>query len=308
MAMASMLRVVDELSPLRDPVLIAAFAGANGGGSAAATMQYLCEQWRARPVAEIDPDECFDFTVRRPIVRFVDGVRTVEWPVNRIYVASPPGAARDVVLLPGIEPHMQWRHFGAALIECLRALGCSSAVLLGSEAGPVPHTRPLPLRLTTTDDAMGQAFALEPAEESAEGPIDFATALGEQLKAEGTGLTMLTVLTPFYIPTEPNARAMLTLSHALDGAFGTSTLTSRLDEAAAVLDEEASAAVEDSPALRVGVQSLERQFDWIRGASMPKRGAPGATAPLPTHAEVLDQVEHMLRDQRRPGGGLAPAS
>jgi hypothetical protein len=306
--MASMLRVVDDLPSLRDPLLIAAFAGANGGGSAAATVQYLCEQWRGRLVAEVDPDEYFDFTVRRPIVRFVDGVRTIEWPVNRIYVVSPPGASRDVVLLPGIEPHMQWRHFGAALLECLRALGCRSAVLLGSEAGPVPHTRPLPLRLTTTDAAMAHAFALEPAEESAEGPIDFAIALGEQLRVEGIALTMLTVLTPFYIPTEPNARAMLALTHAIDGAFGTSTLTSRLDEAAAVLDEEATQAVEDSPALKAGVQSLERQFDWIRGVSMPKGGAPGPAPALPTHAEVLDQVEHMLRDQRRPGGERAPAS
>jgi hypothetical protein len=293
--------VLDDLPPLRDPLLIAGFAGAHGGGSAAATIQYLCEQWGARPVAEIDPDEYFDFTVRRPIVRRVDGQRTVEWPVNRIYVASA-GTGRDLVLLPGIEPHMQWRRFTADLRACLAALGCRSAVLLGAQAGPVPHTRPLPLRLTTTDPATAAHFAVEPTETIDEGVIDFATAFAELLREGGTGVTTLTVLTPFYEPAEPNANAMLVLTRAIDSALGTSTLVSRLEDAAHELDLETAQAVASAPALQAAVRSLEQQFDWIRGTvAGGKMPAPPATSALPTGSEVLAQVESLLRGEQRPG-------
>jgi hypothetical protein len=32
----------------------------------------------------------------------------LDWPELRFYVASPPGAERDVVLLAGVAPHLRW--------------------------------------------------------------------------------------------------------------------------------------------------------------------------------------------------------
>ena len=53
-----------SIESLRDPVLIAAFAGWNdNGGGAVATMAYLVEQWGATELADIDPHEFYDFTV-----------------------------------------------------------------------------------------------------------------------------------------------------------------------------------------------------------------------------------------------------
>ena len=58
-----------ELSPLRDPVLLAAFTGfTDAHGGAVAAVKYLAEQWDARPLATIDPERFYDFTVQRPRV------------------------------------------------------------------------------------------------------------------------------------------------------------------------------------------------------------------------------------------------
>ena len=66
--MHELIKLLAEVRPLRDPVLLASFAG-RGGSSATAAVQYLVDHWHALPVAEIDEQESFDFTVRRPHVR-----------------------------------------------------------------------------------------------------------------------------------------------------------------------------------------------------------------------------------------------
>ena len=100
------------------------------------------------------------------------------------------------------------------------------------------------------------------------------------------------------------------LAHAIDGALGTSTLVSRLEAAAAELDGETEQAVDGAPAMRAALQSLEQQYDWIRGTSVSKSGGktPAAPSSLPAGSEVLAHVEALLREHRRPDGDRAPTS
>ena len=87
--------------PLRKPLLVAAFS-APGNSTAAAALALLTEGHESRILAEIEPDEHYDFTVVRPLVRIEDGERVVEWPViafNRIALPE-----RDVVVLTALEP------------------------------------------------------------------------------------------------------------------------------------------------------------------------------------------------------------
>ena len=80
---------------LTEPVLVAAFEGWNDAGDAATTaIEHLQLSWDATPLAEIDPDDYYDFQVTRPTVNLVDGVtRRVEWPTTRLTVCRPPGCA-----------------------------------------------------------------------------------------------------------------------------------------------------------------------------------------------------------------------
>ncbi len=143
---------LSDIRPLRDPVLIAGFSD-HLGTTPASVIAYLIEQWHAAPVAEFDSDMLFDFTAQRPLVHIKDGEREVEWPTSRLYVASPLGAGRDVVLLAGIEPHFRWRAFCEATASFMREVGATTTLTLGSYPGRTPHTRAVPLRLTTSDEA-----------------------------------------------------------------------------------------------------------------------------------------------------------
>lgn len=312
--MHPMIRALSTLGPLREPVFICAFAG-RGSGSAAAAVQYLVDQWHATAVAELDAEENFDFTVRRPSVRMAEGQREIHWPANTFYVASPPDVGRDFILLPGIEPHLQWRAFTEAITECLQTLGCNEAIILGSRSGALPHTRPVPLRLVTMDEAFGSAFETEPQPTNREGPTGLVTVLSVAFESARFRTATVTAMTPFYVAAEPNPNAVVALAQAIDRAYGTSTSLDALSVVKEKVDQATEDAVAQSGELRAALASLEQQYDWTRGGQSSKSGAervdstslaepttdvPEDSDELPVGSDMFADLDRFLREQREP--------
>src|SRR5690606_25726882 len=83
--------------------------GNDAGEAASGVIAHLESAWEAVPIAELDPDEYYDFQVTRPIVEMTDGeTRGITWPTTRMSWARLPNG-KDVVLLHGIEPNLRWR-------------------------------------------------------------------------------------------------------------------------------------------------------------------------------------------------------
>ncbi len=289
-------RVLEE-RPLRDPIVIAGFAS-QSGITPAAVIQHLAEQWDATVFAEIDAEEYFDFTVRRPLVQFEGEQRVMQWPVNRFYVASIEGLERDVVLLSGIEPSLRWRTFSEAIASLMAGIGARTFVTVAAYPGAVPHTRPLAVRLDGADSEFTQAFGIEPTASSYEGPVGITSVVSLALRAQGVEAVSLMALTPFYAVANPHPHAMIALIEALDRGLGTSTSLAELREQAAQLDGDVATAVDESPQLKTVVTTLEEQFDWIRGSKTSLLSAPQQPLALPSSDEVILGVERFLEEQR----------
>ena len=88
----------DDVDDLVSPVVIAAFEGWNDAGDSATTAaRYLADRWDAEVVADVDPEEFFDFQATRPHVSLVEGVtRQIDWPDNAFYHAAIPGTDREI--------------------------------------------------------------------------------------------------------------------------------------------------------------------------------------------------------------------
>ena len=154
----------DGLPVLRSPVAIAAFEGWNDAADAStAAVEHLEQVWSAKTVAELDPEEFYDFQVNRPTVTQADGEdRRIEWPTTRFAVASPPGAKPDVVLIRGIEPSTRWRTFCEDVLEVCHSLEVTRIVLLGALLADVPYTRSLPISGSATDETDVERFSADP--------------------------------------------------------------------------------------------------------------------------------------------------
>ena len=95
------------------------------------------------PLAELDPEDYYDFQVNRPTVARSTG-RAGESPGRPpgSRCARPPGCDRDVVLIRGIEPNMRWRSFCDELLGVAASSGVEMVVTLGALLADTPHTRP----------------------------------------------------------------------------------------------------------------------------------------------------------------------
>lgn len=298
------LRPLGEIRALRDPVLLAAFVGfTDTTGGAAAALGYLAERWKAKPLAEIDPEPFYDFTVQRPRVRLEDGERVLDWPVNRFFVASPQGAQRDFVLLNGIEPHLRWKTFTGIIEEVLRAVGSTTSITLGAQPAGVPHTRPVPVTLSASHSEFERLFGLEAPASRYQGQTGIVGVLNLHLRTQGWKNASLWALAPHYLTVGPNPNIGLSLLRLVDKAFGTRTPLDGLDEQIEEFDAKVREVVAESSEAAQYVRQLEEQYD----ANRPTTPAlPEERAELPSTEDLLSDLERFLKRQRgdeSPGRG-----
>lgn len=286
------LRLLGEVRPLRDPVFIAAITGwTDTTGAAVAALEYLAEQWNATPIAEIDPEPFYDFTVQRPRTRLEGDERKIDWPSNRFYVASPPGASHDFLLFAGVEPHLRWRTFTEVITSLMDAVGAKTSITLGVQPGAVPHTRPLPVTLSASDNDFETQFGLKIPGSRYEGPTGIISVLNLTLRARGWRNASLWAIAPHYLTTGPNPNAGISLVRTIDRGYGTSTPLAGLEERSAEFETQVAEAMEQSDEASNYIQTLEEQFD----SNAPE---PDDSGELPTSDELLGDLERFLRQQR----------
>lgn len=130
---------VDEVS-LRNPHALVAFGGwVDAGSGGTGGVRHLIGSLPTRPLAEIEPEEFYNFTDTRPLVSIVGaGERAVHWPHGEFHGATLEHPS-DLVLFVAPEPNLRWRSFAALLLDVLQRFEVQNIVCIGSIFGAVPH-------------------------------------------------------------------------------------------------------------------------------------------------------------------------
>jgi proteasome assembly chaperone (PAC2) family protein len=249
----------DGLPVLRSPVAIAAFEGWNDAADAStAAVEHLEQVWSAKSVAELDPEEFYDFQVNRPMVSLGENdVRGIEWPTTRFMVAHPPGAESDVVLIRGIEPSTRWRTFCHEVLELCHSLEVTRVVLLGALLADVPYTRALPISGSASDRADIERFALTPTRY--EGPTGIVGVLQEACRTAELDVVSFWVHVPHYANNPPCPKATLALLHRVEEVLDLPVPMADLAEESAQWEERLRTAAEQDAELAEYVRELEER-------------------------------------------------
>lgn len=274
--------------------LIAAFAGWNDAGQAAtAAVRFLIDAFHAEEVASIDPEEFYDFTSSRPVVRIgPDEQRALEWPANRFFVSA--GRERGIVLLLGDEPHLRWRAFTSAVLDVASRLNCRMVFTLGGLVGDAVHTRPVPLAGYSLHPALRPRFdALGISGSRYEGPTGIVGALHDRCRQEMIPSGSLWAAVPQYLGTTPNPKAALALLDALDDLLELGLDLRELRAVAEEFEASVTKAVSQNREVLEIVRFLERQHD--AGAAKAEE------TDLPPPAAIIEDLEEFLRKQRERG-------
>ncbi len=243
---------------LRDASLVLAFEGWNDAGEAAtAAVRFLMSAIGAAPLADIDPEAFYDFTVRRPTVRVNDaGGRSIEWPCTEFRFGSID-ANREIVLGCGVEPHFRWREFCEHIASLVADVAVKRVVLLGAYLADVVYSRPVHVTGYASSPELLERLGVEPSHY--EGPTGIVGVLGERLHRAGIEMVSLWAGLPHYISATPNPRGALALIQKLTQCLGVRIDQDPLQVSAAEFEQRISALVSGDPELSEYVKQLKKR-------------------------------------------------
>jgi proteasome assembly chaperone (PAC2) family protein len=283
---------------------VIAFEGWNDAGDAATlALDYLAQEWGATGCATIDPEDFYDFTVTRPMVRNTQGQeRRIEWPQVELLAAEVPSAGHDMLLLRGAEPQLRWRSFCQAVVSIVRSVGAEMVIILGAMLADVPHTRPVRVSGTTTDRELARRVGL--AAPTYEGPTGIVGVLLDALREAGLPAASFWAAVPHYVHQLPSPKAALALVERSAALLGAPCDPLALRTAAAEYERQVSERVADDEDAAAYVAQLEDAEDLEAGET-DGPGLPPAGGAPPLHPgsadELAAEVERFLRDHRREG-------
>ena len=244
---------------LQRPIVIAAFTGWNDAADAASnSVRHLVEAWQAKPLAEIDPEEFTDFATVRPHVRLTaEQRRTIVWPTVGVWSASTPGG--DVILLLGPEPALRWRLFTEQIVAIAQRFDASMMLTLGALLADVPHSRPVQLIGTATEQDIIDRFDLQRSRY--EGPTGIVGVVQDACTRADLPSASLWAAVPAYASQVPSPKASLALVERACEILGSPAPTTRLQGEARDYDARVSAFVNDDSDLVGYVARLESMSD-----------------------------------------------
>ena len=170
---------------------------------------------KARGLAKLAmPGRFFDFTRYRPTLRLVNGKRQVDIPNSRIFSATHPDG-NDLVFFHLLEPHMAGEYYAESVAEVLRVLGVERYCLFGSMYDSVPHTKPLLVSGSGSDELLKELQLLGVRRSDYEGPTTIAILASQEASKHSIEVMTLIVHLPQYAQLEEDYSGHLRLMEIL---------------------------------------------------------------------------------------------
>src|SRR4029450_4501710 len=190
-------------SPSHLPTMVVAFGGwIDAGEAVTGAMRYLVRHLSASHLASIDPEEFFDFTKVRPVVRLTaDGERTIRWPRSAFWTWQPPESRAGLLLFRRMEPPWRWRAYATLLLDVAAQCGVQRIVSLGALLAALPHTRPPRVTGSSTDatwQAQLEAWGMY-RRPRYEGPTGIASVVLDAATRRGMSYLTLMGQAPHYL-------------------------------------------------------------------------------------------------------------
>jgi len=270
---------------LRRPHAILAWEGWNDACDAAsgAVAYLLGQRDDPEPFAWIEPEEFYDFQVRRPQVEVDEGgTRSLSWPLTSAF-SIETDTAHDLVLALGEEPSLRWKTYTRSVARLLAESDVEMVVTLGAFIGQVAHTVPVPIIGVATDPTLVERYGLQTSRY--QGPTGVVGVMLEACREIGMPAISLWAATPHYLAANPNPKAMLALLTAAQEVLDVDLDTTELEVASAEFQTKVDEAMADNEDFIGYVRRLEEESPDISSID-PSNGG-----------ELITEIEDFLKDR-----------
>lgn len=244
-------------------IIVAAFDGWNDAGEAASgAIATLRESAEYERVHSVDPELYFDYQYTRPATRTnAEGRRELHWPEATLWrPTAPPAEGPEFWLLTGSEPARAWQGFANEFIDIALRDDVTSLITIGAMLSDVPHTRPISVFASSSDDDVRRACGLEKS--SYEGPVGILSVLDHFAGQADIPTASLWASVPHYVASAaPSPKATLALLDRLEELIGVGPAREHLRTEAAAWEASIDAAAADDEDMTEYIRQLERTRD-----------------------------------------------
>jgi predicted ATP-grasp superfamily ATP-dependent carboligase len=246
--------------------LIVAFEGWNDAGEAAsAAARFLINSVGGSEISSVDSQQFYDFQFARPMaVLDENGNRTFRWPNASIYRPELT-TLFDFRVLLGVEPSRNWIQFSKEIVDAAEAEEIDAVIFLGAMLADAPHSRPISVTATSTNDFVCEAV---PAEKSLyEGPVGILSILSAEFEARQIPTMSLWASVPHYVHNGQVPKATLALVSAVEGHLGLQFDHKELPNEAFRWERSVDELAEADEELAEYVATLEKTRDELEGTN-----------------------------------------
>ena len=166
-------------------------------------------------IADIDPEEFYDFQVNRPLVDIDESqIRSLTWPGTQIFGLATPNFDFDFIIVRGVEPSMKWKTFTHDLLDLADDLEVQTIITLGSMLADAPHSRPITVTGSGAHPEIAKRLGVEVSRY--EGPTGILGVIADACLRRGLDAISLWAAIPHYASNSPRPKATLALINALE--------------------------------------------------------------------------------------------
>ena len=205
---------MSEQSLFSGRTLVVAFEGWNDAGeSASNAARFLIDAIGGKEISEVDSQNYYDFQFARPQVSLDEnGKRVFRWPNASVYRPALSELFNLRVLL-GVEPSRNWIEFATEIADIVEGEEVDSVVFLGAMLADAPHTRPIQITSTSTNQLVCDSV---PAEKSLyEGPVGILSILSAEFERRDIPTMSLWAAVPHYVQNGAVPKSTLALINSL---------------------------------------------------------------------------------------------
>ena len=280
-----------KIPVLRSPVMVIAFSGWNDAGEAASgAVSHLLGCWTdpafdvvPELIAEVDPEEFYDFQVNRPTVYVDDSsIRKLTWPATQVFALATPTLSHDFIVVRGVEPSMKWKTFASDLLDLADDCEVDLVITLGSMLADTPHTRPITVSGSGAHPDIATRLGVEISKY--EGPTGILGVIQDSCIRRGIDAISLWAAIPHYASNSPSPKASLALVNALEDFLEISIPQGDLPDEAIEWETEVTELAKEDSDVAEYVKALEDSKDAV-------------DLPEATGESIARELERFLRRQ-----------
>lgn len=246
-------------------LLVVAFEGWNDAGEAASgAVRSLKDVLDLYPIAEVDPEDYFDYQFNRPqIATDEDGSRQLIWPSVTVYGPTQPNSNPEsrVYLLLGTEPSRGWKTFTREILDVVESNDITSIIFLGAMLADVPHSRPISVFMSSENSAVRAQLEIERS--GYEGPVGILSVLADAAEKSGVTTMSIWASVPHYVHNAPSPKATLAIVDKLEEIIDVVIPRGDLVSEAAAWESGIDALAGDDDDMASYIEQLEQARDTV---------------------------------------------